>query len=101
MSSSMSTRLAWCARVASAAVLAAAPLLTLVLMVVRAQAPGGGPEAAYALSEGAGGTAGDLSGNGHTGTLVNNPTWTAAGRFGAALIFDGLTMVSRFLQAKR
>jgi hypothetical protein len=32
----------------------------------------------------------DLSGAGHAGTLVNGPLWTASGRYGAALSFDGV-----------
>jgi chitodextrinase len=45
-------------------------------------------EAAYAFSEGTGTTVADLSGNGNTGTLVG-ATWTAAGKYGSALAFNG------------
>lgn len=44
---------------------------------------------AYALSEATGTTTADASGNGITATLTNGPTWTASGRYGAGLIFDG------------
>ena len=46
------------------------------------------PIAAYAFNEGAGTTAGDASGNGRTGALTN-ATWTAAGKYGGALSFNG------------
>ncbi|MBP1964876.1 LamG-like jellyroll fold domain-containing protein [Paenibacillus aceris] len=41
----------------------------------------------WKLDEGSGTTAADSSGNGNTGTLVNNPAW--AGKFGGALSFTG------------
>ena len=47
-----------------------------------------GLAAAYALSEPSGATIGDSSGNGNTGTL-SGPVRTAAGKYGAALTFDG------------
>jgi hypothetical protein len=53
--------------------------------------PGGGGGdlvAGWALNEGAGSSAGDSSGNGNTGTLVNGPTWST-GKYGGALLFDG------------
>jgi hypothetical protein len=40
----------------------------------------------WPLDEGSGSTAVDFSGNGHTGTLVNDPTWTN----GPQLDFDGV-----------
>ena len=46
------------------------------------------PIAAYAFNEGAGTTTADASGNGRTGALTN-ATWTAAGKFGGALSFNG------------
>ena len=51
---------------------------------------GGDPSmiAAYSFDEGTGPSLLDRSGYGHTGTLAG-PTWTAAGRFGGALSFDG------------
>ena len=51
-------------------------------------APPPGLVAAYAFSEGSGTTAGDRSGNGRTGTITG-AAWTAAGRFGSALSFNG------------
>ena len=44
--------------------------------------------AAYSFDEGAGTTVADASGNGNTGT-INGATWTTAGRYGSALVFDG------------
>src|SRR5258705_12114634 len=44
--------------------------------------------AAYAFNEGAGTTVTDLSGNGNTGT-IGGASWTTAGKFGNALVFDG------------
>ena len=44
--------------------------------------------AAYAFNEGTGTTVADISGNGHTGT-ISNAIWTATGRFGGALVFNG------------
>ncbi len=44
--------------------------------------------AAYSFNEGSGTTLVDRTGHGHTGTLTG-PTWTAAGRNGGALSFDG------------
>ena len=52
-------------------------------------AVGGGLVAAYSFDEGAGTTASDGSGNGNTGTLPANATWTAAGEHGGALSFNG------------
>ncbi|WP_314584853.1 LamG-like jellyroll fold domain-containing protein [Paenibacillus terrigena] len=43
----------------------------------------------WKFDEGSGTTAGDSSGNGNTGTLVNNPTWTDSGKIGGALAFSG------------
>ena len=45
--------------------------------------------AAYAFAEGMGTTTADGSGRGHVGTL-SGATWTAAGRSGNALTFDGV-----------
>ena len=44
---------------------------------------------AYGFNEGSGTSVGDSSGNGHTG-VVSGATWTTAGRFGNALVFDGV-----------
>jgi hypothetical protein len=43
---------------------------------------------ALGFNEGTGTTASDASGLGHTGTL-SNATWTASGRYGSALSFNG------------
>src|SRR2546428_398398 len=50
--------------------------------------------AAYGFSEGAGPTVADASGNNHTGTLGSGVTWTAAGRYGSALVFAGTGFVT-------
>ena len=43
------------------------------------------------MNEGSGITLADASGNGHTGTLVNGPTWVASQpTYGQALSFDGV-----------
>jgi hypothetical protein len=52
------------------------------------QTPQQGPVAAYSFDEGEGGTAEDLTGNGHTGT-IEGPEWTDRGKYGKALSFDG------------
>ncbi|HVZ59748.1 MAG TPA: LamG-like jellyroll fold domain-containing protein, partial [Terriglobales bacterium] len=51
--------------------------------------PPGGLVAAYALNEGSGTAASDLSGNSNNGTLTNGPTW-AAGKYGLGVNFDGV-----------
>ena len=50
---------------------------------------GNGLVAAYRFGEGAGTTTADASANGNGGTLVNGPAWTAAGKYGGAINFDG------------
>ncbi len=45
--------------------------------------------AAYGFNEGTGTALLDQTGTGHTGTIAG-PTWTAQGRFGSALTFDGV-----------
>ncbi|HLC42884.1 MAG TPA: LamG-like jellyroll fold domain-containing protein [Methylomirabilota bacterium] len=62
-------------------------LVLLVLLVSPAMAAPAGLVAAYGFDVG-GATLTDLSGNGHTGT-ISGATWTAAGRFGGALSFNG------------
>ena len=47
-----------------------------------------GPIVAYGMNEGSGTTTADSSGNANTGTLTST-AWTASGRYGAALVFDG------------
>jgi hypothetical protein len=54
-----------------------------------AQQPSSGPVAAYAFDEGSGTSLADASGNGHTGG-ISGASWSAQGRFGNALGFDGL-----------
>jgi hypothetical protein len=49
-----------------------------------------GPVAAYNFDAGSGTTAADSSGNGHTGTLKNGAAWTTAGKYGKAILFNGL-----------
>jgi hypothetical protein len=50
----------------------------------------GGLVAAYTFAEGAGTTTADVSGNGNAGTLAGGTAWSATGRFGKALSFDGV-----------
>jgi hypothetical protein len=45
--------------------------------------------AAWGFDEGSGTTANDSTGNGHSGT-VTNADWQATGKFGGALLFDGV-----------
>src|SRR5882724_9543448 len=52
----------------------------------RAQVPG--LVAAYAFNEGSGTTVADVSGNNNNGT-ISAATWTTAGKFGSALVFNG------------
>jgi hypothetical protein len=46
--------------------------------------------AAYSFDAGSGPTAADASGKGNNGTLTNGPAWSAAGKFGSAIVFDGV-----------
>src|SRR6266850_888276 len=48
--------------------------------------------AAYGFAEGAGPTVADSSGSNNTGT-ISGATWTPAGRFGSALVFNGTSAV--------
>jgi hypothetical protein len=57
-------------------------------LVGRCPAPG--PVAAYSFNEGSGTTVADSSGNNNTGTL-SGVTWTTAGKFSNALVFNGTT----------
>jgi len=50
--------------------------------------PASGLVAGYALDEGVGPTAADVTGHGLTGTLAG-ATWTTAGKYGAGLSFNG------------
>lgn len=51
--------------------------------------PSDGPAAYWSFSEGSGTTVADLSGNGNTGTVSNETMWTAGGKTGSALVFNG------------
>jgi glucose/arabinose dehydrogenase len=67
----------------------AAPEVNQTYAATYQAAPGpAGLAAAYGFNEGSGSIAADSSGNGNQGTL-SSPTWTASGRFGSALSFDG------------
>jgi hypothetical protein len=46
--------------------------------------------AAYGFNDGSGTTLRDWSGRNNHGTLVNSPQWASDGRFGGALVFDGI-----------
>jgi chitodextrinase len=48
--------------------------------------------AAYSFNEGTGTTVSDVSGNGNNGTIAN-ASWTTAGKYGNALVFDGTSAV--------
>ena len=58
-------------------------------ITARFNAPLPGLVAAYGFNEGAGTTLTDVSGHGHPGTLTG-PAWSASGRNGGALAFDGV-----------
>ncbi len=51
--------------------------------------PASGPVGYWTFDEGAGTSAGDSSGNGHTATLVNGPSWVS-GKIGDAVSADGV-----------
>jgi hypothetical protein len=51
--------------------------------------PAPGVVTALHFNEGTGTTTADISGNSHTGTLVNGPAWVA-GRYGQGINFDGI-----------
>ena len=53
-----------------------------------ASAPSTGLVAAYSFNEGSGSTVYDSSGNGNNGT-ISNATWSTAGKYGDALVFNG------------
>ena len=56
--------------------------------------PNSGLVGAWGFSEGSGGTTADASGNGNTGTITG-ASWTAQGRYGNALSFNGTNSVVR------
>jgi hypothetical protein len=66
-------------------------LITIVLLALArpAFAQGTGPIAAYHFNNGSGETATDATGNGHDG-IITGANWTEAGRYGGALVFDGM-----------
>ena len=68
---------------------AAATILLFLAGGTFAAAQPTGPIAAYSFDEGAGASAGDTSGNAHTG-VVAGAAWTSQGKFGSALSFDGV-----------
>ena len=51
--------------------------------------PLSGLVAAYSFNEGAGNQVNDASGNRHTGTLQGGASWTTAGKYGKAILFNG------------
>jgi len=57
--------------------------------------PGDALVLALGFEDGAGTTATDSSGNTNTGTLVNSPTWVTTGRFGKALLLNGINQYVR------
>src|SRR5437660_2297637 len=61
---------------------------TILLWISSASAQAPGLVAAYSFNQGSGTTVADSSGNNNTGTL-SGATWTTAGRFGNALVFNG------------
>ena len=62
---------------------------TVSVTVSNTSTPPTGLVAAYGFNEGSGTTATDISGSLNTGT-VSGATWTAAGKYGSALTFDGV-----------
>src|SRR3989442_7811946 len=64
-------------------------VLSLLLLVCAPSAVmAQGLVAAYSFNEGTGTTVADSSGNGNTGTITSG-TWTAAGKYSNALVFNG------------
>ena len=62
---------------------------TVSVTVSNTSTPPTGLVAAYGFNEGSGTTATDISVSLNTGT-VSGATWTAAGKYGSALTFDGV-----------
>jgi hypothetical protein len=71
---------------------AAIPAGATPLADTQADVPTSGLVAYWSFDEGSGSTAGDSSGNGHTGTLAYSPAWAGAAscRIGGCLSFDGV-----------
>jgi hypothetical protein len=61
-------------------------------------APVGGPIAAYSFNETEGETVNDATGN-HDGTLEGGAAWTASGKYGGAIDFDGTNDLVRIADA--
>jgi len=57
--------------------------------------PGDALVLALGFEDGSGTTATDSSGNSNTGTLINTPNWVTTGRFGKALLFNGINQYVR------
>ena len=55
--------------------------------------------AAYSFNENTGTIAYDNSGNCNNGTLTNGPTWSASGKYGAAISFDGTNDLVNIIDA--
>src|SRR6185436_6082513 len=62
---------------------------TVIINVVNSGSANG-LVAAYGFNENTGLITNDISGNGNTGTLTNGPVWSASGKYGAAILFDGI-----------
>src|SRR6187549_1581105 len=60
----------------------------VIIWATSARAQSAGLVAAYGFDAGTGTTAADASGNNNAGTLTA-ATWSASGRFGSALMFNG------------
>ncbi len=60
----------------------------IATVTVNSTPPPAGLVAAYSFNEGAGSSVADASGNGNIGT-ISGATWTASGRYGNALSFNG------------
>ena len=50
---------------------------------------------AYSFNEGTGTVVNDVSGNSNNGT-ISNATWSASGKYGSALSFNGSTQPGRY-----
>ena len=72
----------------SALALVVALLMLPIFTVDSTRAATTGLVAAYPFSEGSGTAVGDASGTGNSGT-TSNTTWSAAGKYGGALSFNG------------
>ena len=68
----------------------ASPDSSPVSATTQSAPPTSGLVAGYRFGEGVGTTTADVSVNGNGGTLVNGAAWTAAGKYGSAINFDGV-----------